>query len=240
MDERTWLTSHEGDKMLIGAVHATPRQYRLIAAACARLVLRHAAQESCLKAIEIAELFADELATGEQRRQAEISCYDTRRTPGMIAILQDAGLAARAAAGATVWLIPSMAANRVIEMSTVAAAPWRFEDDHCVHQGNPDAKIAHLTLVANIIREICGNPFRPVIVPATCRAWDSGQVGRLAEAIYAERRYQELPVLADALEDAGCTEPVLLSHLRGGGPHVRGCWALDLARGTNVPQEISG
>jgi hypothetical protein len=53
----------------------------------------------------------------------------------------------------------------------------------------------------------------------------------LAEAIYQERRWQDLPVLADALEEAGCTDARVLEHLRGPGPHARGCHVLDALLG---------
>ena len=53
----------------------------------------------------------------------------------------------------------------------------------------------------------------------------------LAQAIYEERRFGDLPVLADALEEAGCTDADILSHCRGPGPHVRGCWVVDLLLG---------
>jgi hypothetical protein len=53
----------------------------------------------------------------------------------------------------------------------------------------------------------------------------------MVRAIDAEGRYVGLPVLADALEEAGCSEAELLGHLRGLGPHVRGCWAVDLLLG---------
>src|SRR5262249_1050241 len=62
-------------------------------------------------------------------------------------------------------------------------------------------------------------------------AWLSrrdGTAGRLARAIAAEGRFGELPILADALEEAGCNSPELLTHLRGPVVHVAGCWALDL------------
>jgi hypothetical protein len=58
-------------------------------------------------------------------------------------------------------------------------------------------------------------------------AWNHGTIGSLAKAIYDERRYEESPVLADALEEAGCTDEEVLAHLRGPGDHVRGCWAVD-------------
>jgi hypothetical protein len=67
----------------------------------------------------------------------------------------------------------------------------------------------------------------PVVDPTWLTAGD-GCVPRLARAIYDELAFDRLPMLADALKDAGCTDAELLNHLRGPGPHVRGCWALDL------------
>jgi hypothetical protein len=81
---------------------------------------------------------------------------------------------------------------------------------------------------ANLLRDIFGNPFRPVVVDPRRAAWNNGLVLKLARTTYDDRAFDRLPVLADALEDAGCSDAQLLGHLRGSGPHVRGCWALDL------------
>jgi hypothetical protein len=87
---------------------------------------------------------------------------------------------------------------------------------------NPDADISVL------LRCIVGNPFRPV----TCDpSWRTSTVVGLAEAIYADRAFDRLPIMADALEDAGCTHPGVQSHCRGDGPHARGCWVIDLILG---------
>lgn len=82
-----------------------------------------------------------------------------------------------------------------------------------------------------VLRDIFDNPFLPRVEPPACLPRKGGTVRTLAEAIYRERTFGDMPALADALEDAGCTEPRLLTHLRSGGPHFRGCWALDLVRG---------
>jgi hypothetical protein len=89
-----------------------------------------------------------------------------------------------------------------------------------------------------LLQEVFGNPFRPVSLNPAWLTWNDGTVRRLAEAIYQERELPSghldltrLAVLADALEDAGCADPDLLGHLRGPGPHVRGCWAVDLLLG---------
>jgi hypothetical protein len=93
--------------------------------------------------------------------------------------------------------------------------------------------------LCDLVRCVFGNPYRPVAAIAPpWLAWGDGTVPKLAESAYAERTLPEgaldparLALVADALEDAGCTDADLLGHLRGLGPHVRGCWALDLLLG---------
>jgi hypothetical protein len=73
-----------------------------------------------------------------------------------------------------------------------------------------------------LLRDIFGPlPFRPIPFDP---AWRTPAARKLARAIYDDRRFNDLPILADALEEAGCDDPDILSHLRGPGPHVRGCW----------------
>ena len=62
-------------------------------------------------------------------------------------------------------------------------------------------------------------------------AWNGGTIHHLAQAIYDERAFDRLPILADALEDAGCTDAAILDHCRQPGEHVRGCWVVDLLLG---------
>jgi hypothetical protein len=70
-----------------------------------------------------------------------------------------------------------------------------------------------------------------VTIPPSSLVWNDGTVVKLAQGIYDDRAFDRLPVLADALEEAGCDNAEILSHLRGSGPHVRGCWAVDLLTG---------
>jgi hypothetical protein len=78
---------------------------------------------------------------------------------------------------------------------------------------------------AALVCEVFGNPFRPT---AFDPAWRTPQVLALARTAYEERRWEELPLLADALEEAGCDNDAILNHCREQGPHVRGCWVIDL------------
>src|SRR5262249_42286549 len=83
-----------------------------------------------------------------------------------------------------------------------------------------------------IFRDFVGNPFRPSppLSPAVL-IWNDGTVVKLAQAIYDERAFDRLPILADALEEAGCQDQDILGHCRSGGEHVRGCWIVDLLLG---------
>jgi hypothetical protein len=83
-----------------------------------------------------------------------------------------------------------------------------------------------------LLRDLFRNPFHPVpIIDPAWLVWNGGVVRKMAQAIYDARRFTDLPILADALEEAGCTNAEILSHCRGPGPHVRGCWAVDLILG---------
>jgi hypothetical protein len=85
---------------------------------------------------------------------------------------------------------------------------------------------------AGLLRCIFGNPFRPApAVDPTWLAWNDANVTKLTAAIYDGRRFADLPILADPLEDAGCADAAILAHCRGGGEHVRGCWVVDLPTG---------
>lgn len=84
---------------------------------------------------------------------------------------------------------------------------------------------------AVIIRDILGNPFRPVALDPSWLAWNDGTSVRLAKTIHQGRAYEMLPILADALEDAGCQDSAVLEHCRQATPHFLGCWVIDLLLG---------
>ena len=74
-------------------------------------------------------------------------------------------------------------------------------------------------------------PFRAVSLDPTYLTWNNGTIPMLAQAVYNNHAFDRLPLLANALEVIGCTNADVLSHLRAEGPHVKGCWALDLLIG---------
>jgi hypothetical protein len=86
-----------------------------------------------------------------------------------------------------------------------------------------------LAVQAHLLRDVVGNPFRPATLDPAWLATNDGAIARLAQAIDAERAHDRLPILGDALEEAGCADPEILGHCRSPGPHVLGCWVVELA-----------
>jgi hypothetical protein len=94
--------------------------------------------------------------------------------------------------------------------------------------GGRRAWLDKLRRLSHLLRDIFANPFRPI---AFDRSWRSGAAVGIATSVYESGDFSALPILADALEEVGCTVPALLTHCRGPGPHVRGCWVVDLVLG---------
>jgi hypothetical protein len=193
---------------------ASERKLRLLAAGCCRGAWRLLVREASRGAVEAAERAAEgrgargELKRAETRAWADASRV-ARRVPSRkynrACAATDAAWCAAADA--------REAARHIFSLSSVGPCP-------------PGA--------ARLLRCVFGNPFRPV---AFDPAWRTPLVLSLVEAAYQERLLpsgeldpQRLAVLADALEEAGA-EGDLLAHLRSPGPHVRGCFAVDLALG---------
>jgi len=121
--------------------------------------------------------------------------------------------------------------GRLYAVQNVVAADWYHEWPAAADDEWQDERAAQAVLV----RDIFGNPFRPVSLDPTCR---TPAVAALVTAGYENRVLpaghldpDRLAILADALEDAGCDNRDILSHLRGPGPHVRGCHVVDLLLG---------
>jgi hypothetical protein len=79
-----------------------------------------------------------------------------------------------------------------------------------------------------VLIDIYGNWFRRITLKPR---WRTADVLGVARGIYEDRAFERLPLLADALMDDGCDDEQVLGHCRGEGPHVRGCWVVDLVLG---------
>jgi hypothetical protein len=102
------------------------------------------------------------------------------------------------------------AARRAVEVSLTVA--------------EPEVTNQKEALIA-LLRDIFGNPFSPV---AFDLSWRTSTVVALAQQMYDSRDFSLMPILGDALQDTGCNSDDILDHCRGDGPHVRGCWVIDL------------
>lgn len=96
--------------------------------------------------------------------------------------------------------------------------------------GGQGRQVSENAALCSTLRDIIGNPFRPA---AADPSWLTPSVTALAARIYEQRDFDRFHKLADALEAAGCECAEILAHCRADGPHIRGCWALDLVLGKN-------
>jgi hypothetical protein len=127
-----------------------------------------------------------------------------------------------------------------LEQARAAWAPYHLPEDHEGYAadaaqlqawdvGLPFERADEYDLIrVSLLRDIFGNPFRPV---AFDPSWRTSTAVALASQMYESREFSAMPILADALQDAGCEDADILGHCRGPGPHVRGCWVVDLVLG---------
>jgi len=210
--EAEWLACADPYEILrIHPRSVSDRRLLLWACACCRRVWDLLASQR-QKAVLVTERYADGLLS-----QAElVASWDSSRSSTWDA-----------------WLFsvdpPSIARCVAYAAHTVALHAW------CRSCKLSQARSAFLARVrgeeAELLRHTLGNPFHPVAVDPCWLTWHRGTVPRLARSIYQERRFDEMPILADALEEAGCEEVTLLDHCRQPCDHPRGCWLLELLLG---------
>jgi hypothetical protein len=205
---------------------ASDRKMRLFAVACCGRIAGLLDDPRSCAALQVAERYADGAATEEQRaaaaraaRQASARFLRSRIRP---AAGDGARQEACAAATATTIKKALLAARRTREYALVAA-----------HRADRKERSGHQS---GLLRDIFGPlPFRPVSMAPSLLiwndVWNDGAVVKLAQGIYEGRAFDRLPVLADALEEAGCDNQDLLSHCRSQHDHVLGCWVVDLLLG---------
>ncbi|MFO0881233.1 MAG: hypothetical protein U0840_28250 [Gemmataceae bacterium] len=233
MTESEWQTGSSLAAMLAHVrARTSPRKLRLFACACVRLVWPLLIDETSQKAVEAAEQFADGLIGAADLALTEVAAFDIATMADLRTTVSDPGWAATRAAARSANLDPFTAASGAAFAASLAAAPWTFDSTGSViNRGDPVDKESIYLTQCDLLREIVGNPFQPVSLESARLAWDHAVIPRLAHDIYHTRRFRELSVLADALDDAGFPPGALIEHLRQPAGHTRGCWALDLLLG---------
>jgi hypothetical protein len=242
MTEAEWLASTNPLPMLeFLRRQASDRKVRLFAVACCRRVWSSLEREEFRDAVLKAESFADGLADRAELLQA----YEKARPIFAKLRGKDSGPGAALSASG----FPSPPKSIWQRIGDALDDPW-WEDEF--DKGDPlapalvtatraawaavdlqgqklvpdaPARIAEHREQTALVHCLFGNPFRARPV---CAAWRSPEVRALAERIYAERSFDRMPRLADALEASGCPSADLIDHCRSGAEHARGCWVVDL------------
>jgi hypothetical protein len=212
--EQEWLACDYPQKLLkyLGP-KVSDRRLHLFAAACCRRSWEQLTNAELRQSIETAELFADGQVGQKQRGSV---------------------FAAAKRAGVTFKTSPLCVAFAASLCSVKDIRGWIGT----IWYQSLGGSIHHHASSAALLRDIVGNPFKPVALDPSWLACPGGTILKLAQACYDDRLLpsghldrERLAVLADVLEEGGCTDAELLSHLRSPGPHARGCHALDLVLG---------
>ena len=244
MSQRGWLSApntlicwDEGPKR----EWTTDRKLRLWACAVCRRIWHLLPDERSRRAVEVLEQLADGLATEKERAAAftaakAATASFNRDKGGMEEVHNWAASAAEWAVDEDLTVdaenLSFLAAAAVRRHAAVTGPPEERAMVTDNREGGPFAVAAEEAAdlaQANLLREVFGNPFRPVKVKP---AWLTDTVLALAKQMYESREFSAMPILADALQDAGCDNDDVLAHCRDtGATHVRGCWVVDLLLG---------
>ena len=228
MTEAEWLGLEQPFELLDALVASTehrPSDRKLILFACAlcrsfQLLLP---EPRALEWVEVIEEFAD------GRTSARNLASVNRAIRSANAVHQPLPNRAKNAARSALGFLSAPSGSYV---DSDHGAFWVLDvlDLHGPRQERKAIRRWQEEKVLQIGRDVFGNPFRPV---AFSPPWRTAVVTALADAAYTERVFDRLPIIADALEDAGCTDRDILDHCRQPGVHVRGCWVVDLVLGKN-------
>jgi hypothetical protein len=227
--ESEWLACTDVQKKMLDFLQGktSDRKMRLFICVCCRLVWDLLDDGTCRKSIEVGERFADGMADETERK---ITLGAVNLIVERIHEEEDSPRGYGAASATAYACCRGGTASPLAWSAALYAAA--AADMHLIYdEAGPSVQL-------DCLRDIIGNPFRPVTISPVVLAWNDATVVRLAQTAYDERHLPEgtldktrLAVLADALEEAGCTDAEILDHLRSPGPHVRGCWPVDLCLG---------
>jgi hypothetical protein len=209
-----WETATDPPEMVEAVRGLTSdRKLRLFAVGYCRQLGGLISDPRSRRAVDVAERFADDSATAAELVTAWEEVFDTDQTAADWAVLYAAGqqlLRSGRVLGSMAWEGAWALSSHASDMQSELVAAGITSSD-----------------VTRLARCVFGNPFRP---GAFDPRWRTADVLGLALGIYEDRAFDRLPLLADALMDAGCTDAEVLGHCRSEG-HVRGCWLIDLVLG---------
>ncbi|MDY3562227.1 hypothetical protein R5W23_003689 [Gemmata sp. JC673] len=231
MTEAEWLAATEPRGVLESWSQPTSeRKIRLFCCACCRRIWPLITAPESRKAVEVSEALADGRAREGRRAAANLAATAVARRERSwpFAAAEEASKrlirAYRKSPALATWAArTAYYAHEAAYLGTYYAVGTNdraaFDSGNVARQAEQAAQIA-------LLRDIFGNPFRPVPFSPS---WRTDTVLALARRVYESRDFSAMPILADALQDAGCDSPDVLAHCRDPqGTHVRGCWVVDL------------
>jgi hypothetical protein len=221
MTEREWLQATNPDVM-IKFLRGKPseRKLKLFAVACCRQFWHLLTDERSRRAVEVAERYADGKATAEELAAARTAAARTLVRPA----IWDAACAATSSTTRAATWIAGWAMARAIAQAIEWEATWAaVRAEAWVEAWETTTWIKP----SSLLRDIFANPFRPNTLNPTWLTWHDGLLVSMAQKMYDGHDFSDMPVLADALEDAGCDNLDILTHCRHPSEHVRGCWVVD-------------
>jgi hypothetical protein len=232
MTEAEWLNRTDPQKMLLFLRgEANDRKLRPSACACCHRIWPLLGDEGSRRVVEVAERRADGEASGEEilagMKQANVGHIQAIAAMMSSGSRDQTDLRAKLAALYTLQPDTASAVRITIKCAAEAmSSPQGGLNDPS--ECSAPALMAEKQAQTALVRDIFGNPFRPVAVDPS---WLTPGVVELARTIYEGRAFDRMPELANALEEAGCANADILAHCREPGEHVRGCWVLDLLLG---------
>jgi hypothetical protein len=222
MTETEWLTCNDTDSLLLHIVNQPiSRKLRLFGCACMRRLWDILPDDTHRRAVETCERFVDHRASEADLEKARQAVRDTYQGVGDIIADHAALIGMKLCSPAESFSIFG------IEQAAAMAAEAQDDSDFTWDEVFEREQ----AIQCELLRDVIGNPFRPLSIDPAWLQWNAGAVKKIAAAIYEESAFDRMPILADALEEAGCTNADILDHCRSGGEHVRGCWVVDLLLG---------
>ena len=246
MTEIDWLTTSTGayDMLRYIRTRTTSRKLQLLMCAACRTVLEYLPAERCLPILEGIERYAEGLAPLDAFRRAEHAAQLLQREADLGEPVGE-GSHQTSARWAAIQALRSAVSSPLDDalhrtIGWVEAAAARDAGEGLARA----ARVLRHRQICDLFREVFGNPFAPrTAVPTWMQASERPRPGWLirvsesaraiAVALHRDQAYDRFPILADSLEEEGCTDEELLLHMRQPMAHVRGCWALDLILGKN-------
>ena len=223
LPDEWWSTEVPSTLLNWSARLHTPRKLRLFAVECCRELKSSVTDPRAWEALHTATEFADGNATLDELRAGWMAVRQALSRVPLASRWEYALNALLHASSPHLSLYDAQNAAR--QSAQAGGHSWVFADqaspERAVLVERPEAMLRHCRIVRDLF------PFTPPRIERRWLRWEEGQLPRLAQAIYDEQRFDDMPILADALEEAGCQDVYLLEHARGGGPHFRGCWLLD-------------